>query len=130
MSERTEPPYPLHPSIIDKLNPEYAAFYNEHLVNQQVVHHQPIEVSRGNGVLLPGAGPQQPVGKIEDFAIKRRETEGPDVMVRCFTPLGEMPEGGWPVMVYYHGGGWCVDFSCGFCLLDVSCGSYTDSMVT
>jgi len=106
MAGRTQPPYPLHPSIIDKLNPEYAKFYNENLLNAQVVHHQPIEVSRGSGVLLPGAGPQLPVGKIEDIAIKRKESEGPDVMVRCFTPEGEKPEGGWPVFLYFHGGGW------------------------
>jgi len=63
-------------------------------------------VSRGSGVLLPGAGPQLPVGKIEDIAIKRKESEGPDVMVRCFTPEGEKPEEGWPVFLYFHGGGW------------------------
>lgn len=111
MTDRTEPPYPLHESIIDKLNPEYLKFYNEHLYDKQVVHHQPISVSRGNGVLLPGAGPQLPVGRIEDFAVKRRESEGPDVMVRCFTPEGEMPVGGWPGMIYYHGGGWLVRFA-------------------
>jgi acetyl esterase/lipase len=26
--------------------------------------------------------------------------------VRVFTPEGERPSDGWPVMVYYHGGGW------------------------
>lgn len=105
--ERTEAPYyPIHESILGRLNPEYAKFYNEHLINQQPVHHQPIEVSRGNGALIPGAGPQQPVQKIEDFAIKRKQSEGPDVMVRCFTPLGDKPVGGWPVTIYYHGGGW------------------------
>ena len=46
------------------------------------------------------------VGSTRDFAVRRRETEGPDVMVRVFTPGGERPEEGWPVMVYYHGGGW------------------------
>jgi len=40
-----------------------------------VVHHQAIEVSRGNGVLLPGASDPLPVGKLEDFAIKRLERE-------------------------------------------------------
>lgn len=46
------------------------------------------------------------VGSTKDYAIRRRETGGPDVMVRVFTPEGEKPEGGWPVMVYFHGGGW------------------------
>jgi len=28
--------------------------------------------------------------------------------VRIFTPGGEAPEQGWPVIVYYHGGGWVI----------------------
>lgn len=28
--------------------------------------------------------------------------------VRIFTPEGEAPEQGWPVIVYYHGGGWVI----------------------
>jgi len=43
---------------------------------------------------------------MEDFSIKRLESEGPDLMVRCFTPEGEKPEDGWPVFLYFHGGGW------------------------
>jgi triacylglycerol lipase len=101
-----QPPYPLHPSIEHKLDPVYKEFYNKHLVNQQQVHLQPVAASRTSGVLIPGAGPKLPVGKVEDIAIKRRETEGPDVVVRVFTPEGEKPANGWPLMVYYHGGGW------------------------
>jgi triacylglycerol lipase len=26
--------------------------------------------------------------------------------LRVFTPGGETPKGGWPVMLYFHGGGW------------------------
>ncbi|KAK2750358.1 hypothetical protein FQN57_003838 [Myotisia sp. PD_48] len=105
-----QPPYPLHESVRDKLDPEYTKFYNEHIINLQQVHYQPVEASRTSGVLIPGAGPKLPVGKTEDVAIKRVESEGPDVMVRCFTPSvdenNKAPEGGWPVLVYYHGGGW------------------------
>ncbi|TVY27061.1 AB hydrolase superfamily protein [Lachnellula hyalina] len=101
-----QPPYPLHESVKDKLDPEYVEFYNKYIINNQQVHYQPVAASRTGGTLIPGGGPAQPVGKTEDFAIKRVETEGPDVMVRCFTPVGETPEGGWPVMIYYHGGGW------------------------
>ena len=57
-------------------------------------------------MLIPGGGEMVEVGSTRDFAVRRRETEGPDVMVRVFTPGGERPEEGWPVMVYYHGGGW------------------------
>lgn len=101
-----QPPYPLHESVKDKLDPEYVNFYNKYIINNQQVHYQPVEASRTSGTLIPGGGPLLPVGKTEDFAIQRKETEGPDVMVRTFTPEGVKPPNGWPVMIYYHGGGW------------------------
>ncbi len=36
------------------------------------------------------------------------ETGGGTQPVRIFTPEGEAPQGGWPVIVYYHGGGWVI----------------------
>ena len=104
VQQTPQPPYPLHESVKDKLDPEYVEFYNTYIINNQQVHYQPIPASRSGGTLIPGGGPAQPVGKTEDFAIKRVETAGPDVKVRCFTPIEQTPEGGWPVMIYYHGG--------------------------
>jgi acetyl esterase/lipase len=101
-----QPPYPLHPSVKDKLDPVYVDFYNEHIFDKQQVHLQPVSASRTSGILIPGGGPKLPVGKTEDIQIQRKETEGPDVPVRVFTPEGERPSDGWPVLVYYHGGGW------------------------
>lgn len=46
------------------------------------------------------------VGSTRDYVVRRRESEGSDVAVRVFTPEGERPVGGWPGMVWYHGGGW------------------------
>lgn len=101
-----QPPYPLHESVRDLLDPEYVAFYNKHVINNQQVHLQPVAASRTGGVLIPGAGPMLEVGKTEDLTVQRRETEGPPVPIRIFTPKGETPAGGWPVMLYLHGGGW------------------------
>ncbi|ODM19964.1 hypothetical protein SI65_04950 [Aspergillus cristatus] len=101
-----QPPYPLHDSVKNLLNPEYVAFYNQHVINLQQVHLQPVAASRTSGVLIPGGGPLLDVGKTEDITIQRRVTEGPDVQVRVFMPKGERPKGGWPVMLYFHGGGW------------------------
>lgn len=101
-----QPPYPLHPTIASRIDPEYAAFYNANVISKQQVHLQPISASRSSGILIPGAGPLLPVGKTEDFSIKRTSSSGPDVKVRCFTPEGDAPEGGWPGLVYFHGGGW------------------------
>lgn len=101
-----QPPYPLHDSVKDILDPEYVAFYNKHVINLQQVHLQPVAASRTSGVLIPGGGPLLEVGKTEDITIQRRATEGPDVQVRVFTPKGEKLDNGWPAMLYFHGGGW------------------------
>ncbi|MCJ1304819.1 hypothetical protein MMC08_007632 [Hypocenomyce scalaris] len=108
MSAKTSPspPYPLNPLIKDKLDPEYVEFYNKYIINNQQVHYQPVSASRSSGTLIPGGGKLLPVGKTEDLEIKRRESSGPDVTVRCFTPTGTKPANGWPVMIYFHGGGW------------------------
>jgi acetyl esterase/lipase len=98
--------YPIHESVKDRINPDYAKFYNEHLINLPQVQLQPVAASRSSGTLILGGGPSLPVAAIKDFSIHRRETDGPDIKVRTFTPEGERPEGGWPVMVYFHGGGW------------------------
>ncbi|KAK8110172.1 alpha/beta hydrolase fold-domain-containing protein [Apiospora kogelbergensis] len=106
MADQTLPPYSIHESVADRIDPEYADFYNKHIFDKQQVHLQPIEASRASGILIPGAGPLHPVGSTADYAIPRKESEGPDVKVRCFTPAGERPEAGWPVCIYFHGGGW------------------------
>lgn len=41
-----------------------------------------------------------------DVNLPRQESTGPDVPVRCFIPPGPAPPGGWPVFLWYHGGGW------------------------
>ncbi|KAK1713991.1 alpha/beta hydrolase fold-domain-containing protein [Colletotrichum lupini] len=101
-----EPPYPLHPSVVDRINPEYKDFYNKFVFDKQVVHHQPISASRASGTLIPGAGPKLEVASSEDFTIPRKETRGPDILLRAFTPLGERPAKGWPLCFWFHGGGW------------------------
>lgn len=130
------PPYPLHSSILPKLDLTYTSFYNKHLINNQVVHHQPLQISRSSSILLPGASDPLPVGEILDLNIpfdhtgtsdNGRETEdGEDVEskevykttssrtperekgidIRVFIPKGEKPDGGWPLCMYFHGGGW------------------------
>lgn len=110
------PPYPLHPSITPLLDPVYTTFYNQHLINKQQVHLQPISASRSSGVLIPGASPLLPVGTTEDLLVPRRESEGPDVVIRVFTPEGERPRDGWPVFIWLHGGGW-VSLAFGFVYL-------------
>lgn len=80
--------------------------YNEHIFDKQQVQYQPLSLSRASGKLIFGAGPMIPVAKTEDYTFPRVESKGPDVQVRCFTPEGEKPAAGWPVLIYFHGGGW------------------------
>ncbi|KAL6248445.1 hypothetical protein RBB50_004700 [Rhinocladiella similis] len=100
------PCYPLHPSVRDRLHPDYVAFYNKHLLNQHPAHFLPLSVSRAKGNNIPCNGDPLPVGEILDRKISRRETSGPDIAIRCFIPQGQPPNCGWPVVLYYHGGGW------------------------
>lgn len=102
----TSPPYPLDPEIEALLDPQYVEFYNKYIIDQQQVHLQPIEKSRASGTLIPGGGTKRPVAKIEDFTIKRTATEGENFKVRVFTPVGDAPSGGFPIFLYFHGGGW------------------------
>jgi triacylglycerol lipase len=101
-----QPPYFLHDSVKDRLDLEYFKFYNANIFDKQQVHLQPVAASRTSGILIPGSGPKLPVGSTKDYTFGRSQTEGPDVAVRAFTPEGKKPEDGWPLMVYYHGGGW------------------------
>ena len=101
-----QPPYPLHPSVKDRLHPDYVTFYNKYLINQTPVYCQPVSASREAGNLLPGPTEPIPVGKKLDILIARKETCGPKVAVRCFTPPGSPPRSGWPLVLYSHGGGW------------------------
>ena len=48
----------------------------------------------------------EPVGTVEDRTIPAPGV--PPVPVRVYTPAGTAPAGGWPVTVYYHGGGWVI----------------------
>lgn len=87
----------LHPSIIPRLDPEYAAFHNEHIVHLPQVHELPWDPSIRNTQVVPGSSEPLPVAKVEDFELSRCQ-------VRVFTPEESRPEPGWPVLIFFHGG--------------------------
>ncbi|KIY01373.1 uncharacterized protein Z520_02925 [Fonsecaea multimorphosa CBS 102226] len=106
VAQLNQPPYPLHPSVKDRLHPDYVAFYNKYILNAQQVHHLPVSVARGTPGVPPCHSRPLPVGRVQDVYISRRETVGPNILLRCFTPPGTPPPSGWPLVLYYHGGGW------------------------
>ncbi|KAM3561182.1 hypothetical protein MY1884_002528 [Beauveria asiatica] len=101
--------YPIHPSQEYRLNPEYKAFYNENSISVPKIHTIPISVIRSIPRRpFPGSGPELPVGEKEDIliALDSGPAKGVTIPTRCYTPPGSAPTGGWPVLVFYHGGGW------------------------
>lgn len=46
-----------------------------------------------------------PVGRVDHLLIPGSES---DILARIYTPKGDAPEAGWPVIVYFHGGGWVI----------------------
>jgi len=89
---------PLHPSVRPKLDPQYAAFHDSHLQ-----YIQPSETFEWNSEVrnIPGmpdfGSPQLDVGSVRDFVVG-------EFQVRVFTPVGEVPQDGWGVLVWFHGG--------------------------
>ncbi|CAG7560781.1 unnamed protein product [Fusarium equiseti] len=108
---------PLHPAIRDRLDPEYVAYHEAHLQ-----YIEPDEIKDWDGStrtkklsLPPGGTKPIPVGSINDYDVGR-------FSVRVYTPTGQCDERGWPVLIWFHGGGWAVgglnngtDFCCWAC---------------
>ncbi|KAG2006783.1 alpha/beta hydrolase domain-containing protein [Coprinopsis cinerea AmutBmut pab1-1] len=90
---------PIHPSLLDKLDPEFINFYNRELIHIVPPHTLPWTPEIRNAPAVPGGSTPLPVGRIQDFDVEKTR-------VRVYTPPGEVPGGGWPVFLFFHGGGW------------------------
>ena len=99
MSEETTPIQPLHPSFISKLDPEYIEFHNKYLQYLPIYHTVPWNPEFRNGLTVPGSTPPLEVGKVQDYDLAYTN-------FRTFTPLGEAPPKGWPLFIFFHGGGY------------------------
>jgi acetyl esterase/lipase len=100
------PPNPLHSSVKHRLHPQYVAFYNQYLLHAPQIYHLSVDEARLSGAVPPSHSKPLTVGNILDLAISRQETAGPNIPIRCFTPPGTPPPSGWPLVHFYHGGGW------------------------
>lgn len=102
-----EPPFTLHPAMVRKLSAEYQAWYNEYLIDHKFMvntHLYEPTLLRQGGKTVPGPSPPLAL-PTQDFEVPGRD-DNPDVPVRVWWPSTEMPEGGWPVFIWAHGGGW------------------------
>ncbi|KAL3495320.1 AB hydrolase superfamily protein [Aspergillus germanicus] len=94
---------PIHPAIRPLLDPEYIAFHDAHfqylLPDEQQEWKSSIRTAPRP---WPSTGhPHTPVGSIKDISL----TNFP---IRIFTPTAPKPPSGYPVFLWFHGGGWAV----------------------
>lgn len=105
-----EAPFKLHESMIKKLDPEYVKFFNSTLSsnpNIAYTHRVPLEKLRKAGNVIPGQTPLTEMAKIYDIEIPRKHTKAANsIPARVFVPKGNKPSEGWPLLVWFHGGGW------------------------
>ncbi|KAJ9636047.1 hypothetical protein H2204_005544 [Knufia peltigerae] len=93
---------PIHPDMLDRLDPVFIDLYNQHVANTP---NKPIDLaflrSKYSVLYSYGTGPAPEVARIYDSTIP----VGDDVLleIRVYEPFTEGP---WPVHVDFHGGGW------------------------
>lgn len=93
----TMPQNVIDPSVLSRLDSEYVAFHNAHLLDYVPTEHLPWDPKIREQPAVPGASHPQEVGLIRDFTLSKTN-------VRAFTPKGDRPSDGWPVFIWLHGG--------------------------
>jgi len=82
------------------------------------LHHlSPQQARESTLAMRANKGEVEPVGKVEDRTVKG---PGGDIPIRVYTPNGRGP---FPLLVYFHGGGWVVG---SIETVDASCRSLTN----
>lgn len=93
---------PLDPDLLPEYDPEFVEVYNRTGIHQpSVVDLTPQEIRKWRLeklVLLD----HSTVESVTDYSYGDNEEQ----KIRVIVPKGERPSSGWPVYVYYHGGGW------------------------
>ncbi|OIW32646.1 hypothetical protein CONLIGDRAFT_653236 [Coniochaeta ligniaria NRRL 30616] len=94
---------PIHSDVRPHLDPEYVSFHDQYLQYVIPDDSKPWDGSArlGNPSLPPTESTPVPVGSVRDLDLG-------DYDIRIFTPAGEAPPDGWPVFIWFHGGGWAV----------------------
>ena len=92
---------PIHPSMLDKLDPAFIDMYNKNVAN---IPNKPIDLSflRSKYSVLYAYGTgEAPDCKTYDATITLED--GYELPIRVYEPASEGP---WPVHIDFHGGGW------------------------
>ncbi|TPX15602.1 uncharacterized protein E0L32_004300 [Thyridium curvatum] len=95
---------PIQPHVRPLLDPEYVAFHDKYFQYLVPDDTKPWDGSaRLKNPHLPATESEPvPVGNVRDIKVNDNYT------VRVFTPDGPKPAAGWPVFLWFHGGGWAV----------------------
>lgn len=88
---------PLHPDIIPRLDPEFAAYYNAHSANQLGPHQIPWDPAIRKNPPVAGASEPLKVSQVKDIPLSK-------CLMRVFWPTSPHPQGGYPVFLFFHGG--------------------------
>lgn len=89
---------PIDAELLPRLDPEYVEYHNNLLQYFPPFDVIPWDASYRHQE-LPGGSKPLDVAEIKDYDLTHTK-------VRAFTPNGTKPEKGWPVLIYFHAGGW------------------------
>ncbi|KIW54308.1 hypothetical protein PV05_06674 [Exophiala xenobiotica] len=102
---------PLHPSVVEQLDPAFVKLYNTYIANGPPMSTD-LNVVRQNFSALYSyaSAPATGVGGIGETQVPGWDKYPGDVNVRVYVPPGEEPgqRKVWPVHFNFHGGGWAV----------------------
>ncbi|KAH9950382.1 alpha/beta hydrolase fold-domain-containing protein [Amylocystis lapponica] len=90
---------PIPPALLPRLLPEYAAFHIANTQHKPNGHQVPWDPAVRLGPPVEGGSEPLKCASVKDFPLSKCN-------VRVYTPDGTPPEAGWPVFIFYHGGGW------------------------
>lgn len=96
---------PIHPTMVDKMDPAFTKLYNEHVANTP---NKPIDlpVLRKNysKIYSYGTAPAPTINYIKDISFP--SFDGKKVILRVYRPNGSTEDEKLPVHIDFHGGGW------------------------
>jgi acetyl esterase/lipase len=94
---------PLDSEVRSALDPEFVSFYDKYMQYVEPDDVRPWDAIKTRKRVPFPSGTSQlvEVCQIKDFELD-------NFPIRVFWACGERPASGWPVLVWYHGGGWAI----------------------